>query len=1068
MRASSIAPRPWPGSRPCPRRRRWTAGSARAAGLRQRIAALARGAAAVLHAARPGHPVAGPAQWPPAGPAGCWEQPSLWPQRLIVMTLDRVGADAGPDLQTLVEVRQLAPHAELIGAGGIRHAEDLRGRARRRRAGLARGQRVARSALAARQRAAESLACDLHDTSQRKWCATQEASPVSPSCRGGTKRESRNCMDDARNNASQAAEVGKAPWTCPFCSLLCDSYPVESLPRLPKLAGSELPARAARRLRALRRHRRRRFPSVDGQHGRSRHRRAPPQRPCCGSSRQPLFGGLATDVAGARALYRLAGARGAIADHAARRALMHGLRALQDRGSFYTTLAEVRNARRPDRLRRRHRRASTTPSSSAAAAWAKTCWHGAMWSSSAATGRCRARRPRRRVDCEAVALQGDLFDDRRRAERAGRRARRAAMRRPALRRPGRAQLRGARYAVLVWEAAPAAAHGALVVEAIQRLVATLNRSTRAAAFALGGSDGAATVQPGVHLAVGPAAAHARRAAAAWSTSRMRFDAAAAAGRRRGRCAAVGLELRAANLPPPAAALPRVDRSAIPALAAACGRARHACSSRCRTPGIGSAGHLFRTDGVVVLPLTRAVRRRAAERRDGDRCDRCASRRGERVMTTTCACAAAASSTRPTASTASCATCACATAASSTLPPRRAGRRRRSTRSGCVVMAGGIDLHTHIGGGKVNLARLLMPEDHRRGRDPWPRPPTRSSCRPAAAARRARWPPATATSRWATPRPSSRRWWPATRATPTWRWATSPILDHGAYVMLGNDELFLQMLAERRGLRAHPRLRRPGWCNATKAMGVKVVNPGGISAFKFNQRKLDVDERARALAASRRGRWCTRWRARCTSWACRIRCTSTAATSAWPATSTRRWRPSTRSTACPAHLTHVQFHAYGTEGPKKFSSAALRAGRGGERATRTSRIDVGQIMFGQTVTASGDTMRQHAQRRPRAARASGSARTSSATPAAAWCRSATASRATSTRCSGRSGWSCSCWCDDPWRVVLTTDHPNGGPFTQLPAPDPPADGQAASATSSSRGCIPTWRRNSRRCARSRAS
>ncbi|MFI4931726.1 MAG: amidohydrolase family protein, partial [Burkholderiales bacterium] len=37
--------------------------------------------------------------------------------------------------------------------------------------------------------------------------------------------------------------------------------------------------------------------------------------------------------------------------------------------------------------------------------------------------------------------------------------------------------------------------------------------------------------------------------------------------------------------------------------------------------------------------------------------------------------------------------------------------------GCVVMAGGIDLHTHIGGGKVNLARLLMTEDHRDGIDP---------------------------------------------------------------------------------------------------------------------------------------------------------------------------------------------------------------------------------------------------------------------------------------------------------------------------------------------------------------
>ncbi|MFM7930428.1 MAG: amidohydrolase family protein, partial [Pirellula sp.] len=27
----------------------------------------------------------------------------------------------------------------------------------------------------------------------------------------------------------------------------------------------------------------------------------------------------------------------------------------------------------------------------------------------------------------------------------------------------------------------------------------------------------------------------------------------------------------------------------------------------------------------------------------------------------------------------------------------------------VVMAGGIDIHTHIGGGKVNLARLLWPQ-----------------------------------------------------------------------------------------------------------------------------------------------------------------------------------------------------------------------------------------------------------------------------------------------------------------------------------------------------------------------
>ncbi|MGB9553884.1 MAG: amidohydrolase family protein, partial [bacterium] len=32
--------------------------------------------------------------------------------------------------------------------------------------------------------------------------------------------------------------------------------------------------------------------------------------------------------------------------------------------------------------------------------------------------------------------------------------------------------------------------------------------------------------------------------------------------------------------------------------------------------------------------------------------------------------------------------------------------------GCVVMPGGIDIHSHIAGGKVNLGRKLRPEDHR--------------------------------------------------------------------------------------------------------------------------------------------------------------------------------------------------------------------------------------------------------------------------------------------------------------------------------------------------------------------
>jgi len=57
--------------------------------------------------------------------AGCWDAPELWPQRVIVMTLERVGSDAGPDLETIADVRRKAPSATVIGAGGIRHAADL-------------------------------------------------------------------------------------------------------------------------------------------------------------------------------------------------------------------------------------------------------------------------------------------------------------------------------------------------------------------------------------------------------------------------------------------------------------------------------------------------------------------------------------------------------------------------------------------------------------------------------------------------------------------------------------------------------------------------------------------------------------------------------------------------------------------------------------------------------------------------------------------------------------------------------------------------------------------------------
>ncbi|HSW08764.1 formylmethanofuran dehydrogenase subunit A [Aquabacterium sp.] len=347
--------------------------------------------------------------------------------------------------------------------------------------------------------------------------------------------------------------------------------------------------------------------------------------------------------------------------------------------------------------------------------------------------------------------------------------------------------------------------------------------------------------------------------------------------------------------------------------------------------------------------------------------------------------------------------------------------------GCVVMAGGIDMHTHIGGGKVNLARLLLPEDHRANGNPIALPdnplelPSCGGCTPGTLATGYRYVEMGYTAAF---EPAMM----ACNARHThMEMGDTPILDHGAYVMLGNDELFLQMLAEGWDFE---RIRDyTAWTlHASKAMGVKVVNPGGISAFKFNQRKLDVDEAHCHWQVTPRQVVQTLARAlRELGVPHPLHIHGSNLGVAGNIASTLETIKALDG--LPGHLTHVQFHAYGTDGAKKFSSAALQLAQAVNAHPNIS-IDVGQIMFGQTVTASGDTMRQHAQSgfaNPRkwiGADIENEAgcgvlpfryREQSYVNALQWAI----------------GLEIFLLVDDPWRVVLTTDHPNGGPFTSYP-------------------------------------
>jgi phosphoribosylformimino-5-aminoimidazole carboxamide ribotide isomerase len=59
------------------------------------------------------------------GPAALLDDAVSWPRRLIVMTLARIGAGAGPDLARLRAIREIAAGRDIYAAGGVRDSADL-------------------------------------------------------------------------------------------------------------------------------------------------------------------------------------------------------------------------------------------------------------------------------------------------------------------------------------------------------------------------------------------------------------------------------------------------------------------------------------------------------------------------------------------------------------------------------------------------------------------------------------------------------------------------------------------------------------------------------------------------------------------------------------------------------------------------------------------------------------------------------------------------------------------------------------------------------------------------------
>jgi len=343
--------------------------------------------------------------------------------------------------------------------------------------------------------------------------------------------------------------------------------------------------------------------------------------------------------------------------------------------------------------------------------------------------------------------------------------------------------------------------------------------------------------------------------------------------------------------------------------------------------------------------------------------------------------------------------------------------------GGIVMAGAIDIHSHIAGGKSNIARLLMSEEQRAIREPdgpfcgcggglSTMTAHATGCRYAEMGYTAVFEPAMVAS--------NARHMHA-------EMADIPFLDTGGYLVLGNDDRLLEFIAK--GASQQEVNDYVAWMlQATKTMAIKIVNPGGINAFKFNQRKLDLDEKNERYEVTPRTVLQTLIKAvnqlglahPIHLHGCNL---------GVPGNEQTTLDTIAAAEGLPLHLTHVQFHSYGTEGDRKFSSGAAKIAEAVNKNPNIT-IDVGQVMFGQTVTASADLMSQYRNRGIASPKrwlgmdmemdaACGIVpfeyKDKNFVNALQWAI----------------GLELFLLVEDPWRVFLTTDHPNGGPFTTYP-------------------------------------
>jgi formylmethanofuran dehydrogenase subunit A len=351
--------------------------------------------------------------------------------------------------------------------------------------------------------------------------------------------------------------------------------------------------------------------------------------------------------------------------------------------------------------------------------------------------------------------------------------------------------------------------------------------------------------------------------------------------------------------------------------------------------------------------------------------------------------------------------------------------------GMIVMPGGIDIHAHLASFSVNQARSIMSADR--------------AAHPVTA------PDLLANANGDIPRSGSGGTVPTTFTT-GYRYAglgyttvfdaavpavnarethaqfdDTPIVDTGCFILMGNDAYLHELLAA--GERSQVRDYAAWLLRVAKGYAIKIVNPGGVELWKRNVRAVKSldDPVGNARVTPRRilESLADAADALRLPHPVHVHCNNLGVAGNVGTTLESMATLAGRR----AHFTHLQFHSYGSD-RRRWSSAARRITEYLAAHPETSG-DVGQVMFGPACTLSADTAVEYLLH-------------SSHGGTGPWTNIdielETGCGVVPHTYQGRSAVAALQWVvglelfllsSDPWRLVMSTDHPNGGSFMSYP-------------------------------------